>query len=326
MVASGPHQLGPEGPATSSWSGHAVAVVAATGVVYIGRDATAKYGRRATECQLAGTRLTPEHDPVDLHIDDYPGGVALWGAVPPVYDTTLLPVDRGIHVHARNKTTGRKEIDKTVGTLRVLGDDLPEEGFVVTELDGIYYMVTSIFGHEPTAVTCTHCGRHHLDRDWFSVHPHRRHLCIECGMYFNESAVGIGNPIEVLRAILKAEQKPPQPAARTIEIQQADYEGGIQVWGSNPAFLWTSRAPEEEGIHIHAFRSGDQEEPDPDETYSEVVIDGIRLDAELVRVSMAQSALPHLRGRFRAMKCPSCGRPQFDTGEAAYTPRIGPHM
>jgi hypothetical protein len=35
---------------------------------------------------------------------------------------------------------------------------LPEEGVVVSELDAIYYMISSIFGFPMTFVTCTHCG------------------------------------------------------------------------------------------------------------------------------------------------------------------------
>jgi transposase-like protein len=44
-------------------------------------------------------------------------------------------------------------------------------------------------------VTCTHCGWPHLDKDWFSVHPHRRHLCAGCGKLFHDQVKGIGNPI-----------------------------------------------------------------------------------------------------------------------------------
>jgi hypothetical protein len=31
---------------------------------------------------------------------------------------------------------------------------------------------------------------------------------------------------------------------------------GIQIWGSNPAILWTGSQIEEEGIHIHAAGAG----------------------------------------------------------------------
>src|SRR5262245_20948494 len=50
-------------------------------------DATAKYGRRAKECRLASEPAITERQTLTLRLNDYPGGVALWGAVAPVYDT-----------------------------------------------------------------------------------------------------------------------------------------------------------------------------------------------------------------------------------------------
>ena len=47
---------------------------------------------------------------LDLNLDQYPGGVGLWGAVPPVYDTTRLPLDFGIHVHARRDFRWRQRL------------------------------------------------------------------------------------------------------------------------------------------------------------------------------------------------------------------------
>src|SRR5438552_14337175 len=66
-------------------------------------DATAKYGKRGSVCRAAN--LEPESGNVfALDLDIYRGPVALWGAVPAIYDTTRLPVDRGIHLHARKST------------------------------------------------------------------------------------------------------------------------------------------------------------------------------------------------------------------------------
>jgi hypothetical protein len=106
-------------------------------------------------------------------------------------------------------------------------------------------------------------------------------------------------------------------AAKSLDIKQSEYPGGIQIWGSNPAFLWTGDKHEEEGIHIHAFLEG-QTEPEVDDTYREVTIDGILLDPVMVRVLMAQNVMPSLKGRVRSMDCPTCGHPGFDSGEAAY--------
>lgn len=282
-------------------------------------DATAKYGKPAKSCRAAHIPPILPSDVLDLNIDKYKGGIALWGAVPAVYDTTRLPMDRGIHVHARPTPTSRKEMDCTFRAVKILGQNLANDGILISELDAIYYMVSSIFGYEMKYVTCSYCGYPHLDRDWFSVHPHRRHLCAGCGKHFADTSIAVGNPIVGVRTACGIKTHKSQPSAKTLSIKQADYPGGIQIWGSNPAFLWTSDRPEEEGVHVHAFaKPGDQ--PTLDETYREVVIDGIKLDPLMVRVLMAQSALPSLKGRVLPIMCPRCGTAHFSLGESAFTP------
>jgi hypothetical protein len=285
-------------------------------------DATAKYGLRANECRLASVPTITERQILNLRLSDYPGGVSLWGAVAPVYDTTRMQLERGIHVHARVTPRGTKEMDWTVRAIRLFGDGLDADGVVVSELDAIYYMVSSVFGYPMKEIRCSHCQVLHLDRDWFSVHPHQRHLCAACGRYFRDVEIGIGNPIETVRAACRLPRLATKGAGRRLTIRQADYPGGIQIWGSNPAFLWTSPASEEEGIHVHAFLHDCDKDPVIDETYSEVRIDGIRLNARMVRLFMAQSGLPHLKGRVIAADCPSCGKPKFATGDEAFTPAL----
>lgn len=68
-----------------------------------------KGGNPDSICQFV--RVVGSQDCVDdlFSIDprDYPGGIALWGAVPAVYDTTEFPMDFGIHVHARKEVGGK---------------------------------------------------------------------------------------------------------------------------------------------------------------------------------------------------------------------------
>ena len=64
--------------------------------------------------------MITDRDTLDLHLDGYSGGVALWGAVPPVYDTTEKALDRGIHVHARKTSGGDKLLDETVRAVRIV--------------------------------------------------------------------------------------------------------------------------------------------------------------------------------------------------------------
>jgi hypothetical protein len=282
-------------------------------------DATAKGGTPAPKCRAADTVPIRAEDILTLALNKYLGGVALWGAVPAVYDTTRLPMDRGIHVHARPTPESEKEMDSTYRAVRLVGRGLPDDGAVVSEIDAIYFMVSSVFGFPMSYVTCTHCGWSHLDKDWFSVHPHRRHLCAGCGQHFHDQVTGIGNPIVGIRDACGFGEHKVAPAAKTLDIKQSEYPGGIQIWGSNPAFLWTGSKHEEEGIHVHAFAEG-QTEPVLDDTFREVTIDGIPLAPVMVRVLMAQNVMPSLKDRVCSMDCPHCGQPGFDAGEAAYVP------
>jgi hypothetical protein len=283
-------------------------------------DATAKYGRPAPRCRYADVPAVSEEETLTLDLAKHPGGVACWGAVPPVYDTTTLPLDRGIHVHARSKVGGDKEID---GTYRRVALNNGKRGtLLLEELDAVYYMVTSLFGYEMREVICTLCGYSHLDKDWFSVHGHKRHLCAGCGRQFRDAVVGIGNPIIGVRTQLGLQRHKVKPARKKLKIEQREFPGGIQIWGSNPALLWTSAAAEEEGIHVHVFSKNGDKEPFPDETYGEVIIDGVWLNPEMVRVLMAQNALPHIKGRVVCKHCPRCSEPQFASGDHAYTPTV----
>jgi transposase-like protein len=284
-------------------------------------DATAKYGKPAKVCRAAHIPPISSKDTLELNIDEYRGGIALWGAVPAVYDTTRLPMDRGIHVHARATPDAEKETDCTFRAVRIVGSHLPENGILISEIDAIYYMATSIFGYQMRHITCSYCGYPHLDRDWFSVHAHRRHLCAGCGKNFSDTEIAIGNPISGVREACGVKPQKTVLSKKKLNIKQEHYPGGIQIWGSNPALLWTSERPEEEGIHVHVFREIGNN-PDPDETYGEVIIDGVSLDPSMVRVLMAQSALPSLKNRVIPVACPVCHEFLFEPGELAYTPSV----
>lgn len=279
-------------------------------------DATAKYGRPATRCRYADTPPILPSESLTIEPREY-SGVAIWGAVPPIYDTTRKPTERGVHVHARRAADGPKEVDATFRSVDLISQG--QTRFVISELDAIYYMASSVFGFPVKYIKCSLCGFPHLDKDWFSVHEHRRHLCAGCGRQFRDIEAGIGNPIAKAGEMFSVGSNRMQSAARDLEMRQRDYPGGIQIWGSNPSIVWTAARGEEEGIHIHAF--GD----DPaqiliDDTFAHVCIDGVTLDAAQVRTYMAQSALPHISGRLVGVRCTHCHSVHFDTGLDAFTP------
>ena len=285
-------------------------------------DATAKYGRPADCCRRSHIPAILSAETLSIDVNEYDGGVALWGAVPPVYDTTLQALDRGIHVHARTTKGGSKDIDTTYRSVRLIGGpgNAEKETVTVSELDAIYYMVSRVFGLEMKCVECTYCGYSHLDKDWFSVHAHRRHLCAGCGKYFRDTQISIGNPVCQLGGTSRRGKKLSRPATAKLDIRQRDFPGGIQIWGSNLAILWTGELDEEEGIHVHAFE-GDGAKAVLDDTFAQVMIDGLSLDPSMVRTLMAQSALPHIENRVVDVRCSKCGAAKFDSGEDGFTPK-----
>lgn len=281
-------------------------------------DATAKYGRRGRRCRYAGVPEILPKETATIDVAQYQGGVALWGAVPPVYDTTRLAIDKGIHLHARLDPQGPKIEDRTLRKVELIHEG---EMHSVSELDAIYFMVSAVFGFSVKHIACTRCGHPHLDKDWFSVHPHQSHLCAGCGKTFRDSETGIGNPVASVRALPFAKPYRPRRARKRLRLRQAEYPGGIRIWGSNPAILWTSTAKPEAGVHVHAYTDS-RGEPAIDDTFDKVTVDDTELDAKQVRMLMAQSALPHLAGRLCEVSCHSCGESAVDDGANAYTPRI----
>jgi hypothetical protein len=282
-------------------------------------SATAKYGQPAAECRAAHVPRVEAEKELVLDPSLYAGGVALWGAVPPLYDTTGNPTEHGIHVHARRTSTGPKIVDGTFRSLMLaLFWEGKKEEFAISELDAIYYMASTIFGFTVKLIRCSFCGFEHLDKDWFSVHAHRRHLCAGCGKEFRDNEAAVGNPIaRILKAFGNGHRV--EPAPRELQLSQADYPGGVQIWGSNRAIMWTASKSEESGIHVHAYgESG--EPPVIDDTYGSVSIDGTRLEPALIQILMAQSALPHIHGRVVDTSCPKCGKGHFDTATDSFTP------
>jgi transposase-like protein len=283
-------------------------------------DATAKYGVKAEKCRYADIVPFAKSEIKTIDLSNYSGGVGLWGAVPPVYDTTRLPIDQGIHVHARTLGKKEKDIDATFRSVELVDRENRGKSASISELEAIYYMISSVFGYPMKEVICTRCGFSHLDKDWFSLHKHQRHLCAGCGQYFRDTEQGIGNPIIGVQNLFNARGSSTKKIDRPISIRQSDYPGGIQVWGSNLSIFWTSTEIEEEGIHLHVF-SDENEMPVEDNTYSEVIIDGIRLDPAMVRILMAQNVIPHIAGRVIAIDCPHCLMTYYSEGINAYTPR-----
>lgn len=286
-------------------------------------SATARYGSRMDRCEGA-YRTIPTTNRLFLNPHDFPGGVALWGAVEPVINTTGRAAERGIHVHARCVKSGRKEIDRTFDAVEInVRRDLIEDKapVIITSDTAVAYYISRFLGHEASSLFCPHCSTPHLDSDWFAVKPHKTHLCHGCNKLFRLADRTVSNPLESAQlSIARGRQKLPQRAKECLVLKSKDFPGGFQIWASNPAILWTSLKREEAGIHVHAWAG--QGRPDPDGTFDAVMIDGHLLNEEHLRTYMAQNSLYYLRGKVKSVVCRSCGHPHFDKGPAAFRPSL----
>lgn len=284
-------------------------------------SATARFGGRMPRCEGA-YRTVADFRRFRLDPAEFAGGVALWGAVEPVYNTAVEPVERGIHVHARRRPGGAKELDRTFDAveLPVRRDLFERESVLITADTAVAYYISRFLDRTIVGLFCPSCHTPHLDSDWYAVKPHRVHLCHGCNRMFREEARRVSNPLELVRHQLAlSPPKAPVRAKGFLDIRQADYPGGLQIWASNPALLWTSGRPEQEGIHVHGWTTPGGK-PKLDGTFGQVTIDGIGLDERQLRVFMAQNALVYLRGKIRDLRCPACGEDAFDQGEAAFRP------
>lgn len=287
-----------------------------------GASATEKYGRRANACARANVAAPQPEDILELDIDSYPGGVAIWGSVPAIYDTTdCQEVSKGVHVHARLSSAGDKVLDGTYLEVRLRSS--AKELATISEVEATSYLAATVFGFAVEFIRCTHCATPHLDEDWFSVHPHRVHLCMKCGRRFAASGRGIGNPLARLLHHESGSTRLSATSSKRLNISQRDFPGGIQVWGSSRAVLWTGSGVEETGIHLHAFNSNGERVHD--DTFGEVTIDGVAIDPHLARVLTAQSALRYLRGRLAAVRCEKCEATHSDLDAEALDPHVQHH-
>lgn len=283
-------------------------------------SATGPHGIRLEECELA-YRSTEISNVFDLDLDAWPGGIAMWGAVDAVFDTTPLSPDVGVHVHARRVPGGDKEVDETFDAVRIknrrtLFDDTD---ILITSETAVNYYLSRFMNRDIRHLFCIRCGEPHLDAGYYAIKPHKNHLCHGCGHLFQDSAKSVSNPIMLLRERIHLPKQEIVRAEKSLDIRQEDCPGGIQVWASNPAFLWTSEKREEAGLHVHAYRADGCELYN--DTYSEVTIDGIMLNEEHIRYYMAQSVLPYLKGRVQSLSCPKCGVSHFVAGYEAMKPR-----
>lgn len=292
-------------------------------------NATGKHGVRLKSCEGSNEILLQQSEILTINPIEYNGGIAVWGAVAPVYSTAMHDEPEiGVHVHARRQAKKKKHVDMTYKLVRIRAPDnfAGPDYIEVGQREAVQFLIAAVFEQTNTYIVCPRCGSPHLDEDWFSVNPHRKHLCFGCGREFLQKSAGIGNPlVGVQEQFDCGDKKREQVSAnRKLDVRQADFDCGIELWGSNPAILWTSAASEECGVHFHGY-TDNFAIPEIDETYDDVFIDDLEIKVDQIRLLMAQQYLSQLEGRIVSLCCPRCGVPHFDRGTNAYTPHSVHH-
>lgn len=283
-------------------------------------------GSKLDKCLKAETFVYPEKQ-IRLGILDYKGGVGVWGALEAVFDTKREIPDSGVHVHLRRNIDDLiKEVDETFDEvyLKINASDPFEAWIKIDKEIACAYTASVVFEKELKVLTCTHCGEIHIDAEYFAVHAHKKHFCTFCGRDFMDSRKGISNPVAAIQRKVQNRlglRSPITKVGRVLDIKQVDYPGGIQIWGSNPAIIWTATRNEESGIHVHLFDRPDQL-PISDDTYGRIIIDGIELDDKMIRYFMVQQSLDYLSGKLASLNCPACGEDHFDTGDFGLNPHL----
>jgi hypothetical protein len=137
-----------------------------------GANATGRYGAKLSTCERAeGEDTSGDH--LELDAGAYSGGVALWGAVAPVYDTSGRPIEAGIHVHARRRSGNEKEIDGTFsGVCLIYRRDLFDERLIhITAEAAVQYYISRFLGRKIKYLFCPDCSTPHRDVVILPWHP-----------------------------------------------------------------------------------------------------------------------------------------------------------
>jgi len=279
-------------------------------------------GSRLEKCEKADLPLISDEEKIFIDLDEYRGGVGIWGSLQAVYDSKREVPEKGVHVHLRREVNDDKQVDKTFKEVYV---KMPgtlfdaEEWIKIDEYTACAYTASILFNKKIKVITCKHCKKPHIDADWFAVHYHKKHFCTFCGRDFIDTEPGISNPILSIQSLFddKLASRKIINVKKSLKVKQVDYPGGIQIWASNPAIIWTAPRAEEAGIHVHLFKEKIGK-PESDDTYGTVEIDGISLDAEMVRFYMVQKSFTFLGKYIVSLICPNCKKEHFDRGDNAF--------
>lgn len=282
-------------------------------------------GKKLERCLKADEPPIKDDEKICIDLANYPGGVGVWGSLEAVIDTKREVSEKGVHVHLREEEGAHKVVDNTFKEvyIKIPTTSLHSntEWVKINEEVACAYTASTVFDKKLKVLRCKHCNEQHVDAGWFAIHKHKKHFCTYCGRDFIDSEHGISNPIYYIQQIFSEilSKRSLITVDRELDVSQKDYPGGIQVWASNPAIIWTADRPEEAGIHVHLFNDKSSP-PLVDDTFGKVKIDGVELDDIMIRYYMVQKSLDYLKKYIVSLKCPKCKSDHFDIGDNAINP------
>lgn len=222
--------------------------------------------------------------------------VGVWCSMPPAITSAGRPAPRRpkIHVHIRDEVAGEKVFDGDVDALTIRYGAIGDL-FAKTEMTAVnitppaaFDFVTAIeSGRAMGYIACKICGAPHLDLGAFSRAAHSKHLCGNCGRdSIRSTKPMISTPLKPLY-----DQFTSEPAFTDVDrnLNIDDYPSAeFAIWASTPALLWTSRRPQERGIHVHLSIAGKRE---IDETFGSIIFRGEELNRSDLLTKMIANTL-----------------------------------
>lgn len=224
--------------------------------------------------------------PLVVAPDDY-AEIGIWCSLPAAKATgPIEPRAPKIHVHARAKAGGAKQIDDDFDAISLdyhqnlgLFTDRKITRVNITPPAAFEFVRALEEGRETDCIDCSHCGYPHLDLGSFAIEPHRKHFCGNCGRDSTWSKEPIvSTPLKPLHDQLAANAHYESPE-RHLDLDRVLRENGdaeYEIWASTPAIIWTAARPQETGIHVHTWK------PDGtwlvNETFAEVILNGRQLE------------------------------------------------
>lgn len=237
--------------------------------------------------QVMNYVLNPQQIKLDEHAE-----VGIWCSLPAALVSHGKVPKRPprIHVHVRPEPDGMKTVDRDFDAISLhYSQDLglfnsSEISKVNVTPPAALEFLRAMVEHRPMdCVNCSHCGYPHLDLGNFSLTPHRKHFCGNCGRdsTWSKEAI-VSTPLKPLHDQLNTNADVVIPER---ELDLNDYAGSQFVaWASTPAILWTANRPQELGIHVHVVDGGKRI---IDDTFGRVFYK----DVELKREEMLQTMI-----------------------------------